>query len=155
MVQSAAKTPDEYLDELPEDRREVVSTLRKLIRKNLPKGYTEMMAYGMLMYGIPLKDYPHTYNGQPLGYIALAAQKNAYSLYVFTYMDHEQDAALRDGFAAAGKKLDMGKSCIRFKKLDDLPLDVIGNVVASTPPEKLIGIHEAVHPPKPAKKKKA
>ncbi|HEX8411227.1 MAG TPA: DUF1801 domain-containing protein [Thermoanaerobaculia bacterium] len=154
MVRSAAKSVDEYLSELPEDRREVVATVRKLIRKNLPKGYEESVNWGMLSYEIPLSRYPDTYNKQPIGYVALAAQKNNYALYLMSaYTDPAQTQALEDAFASAGKKMDMGKSCLLFKKLDDLPLDAIGQFIAATPPEKLIEHHEAAHPPK--KKKKA
>src|SRR5688572_20852610 len=154
MVRSAAKTPDAYLDELPDDRREVISAMRKLIRKNLPKGYDETVNWGMLCYEIPLSRYPDTYNGQPLAYVSLAAQKNNYAIYLTTaYTDLGLGETLRDAFANEGKKLDMGKSCIRFKKLDDLPLEAIGKFIAATPPDKLIAIHEAVHPPKKSKKK--
>ena len=156
MVRSAAKTPDAYLDELPDDRREVISAMRKLIRKNLPRGYDETVNWGMLCYEVPLSRYPDTYNGQPLAYVALAAQKNNYAIYLTTaYADLGLGETLRDAFANEGKKLDMGKSCIRFKKLDDLPLEALGKFIAATPPDKLIAIHEALHPPKKSKKKKA
>lgn len=154
MVRSEAKTADEYLRDLPEERRAVVSELRAFIRRNLPGGYAESVNWGMLSYEVPLERYPDTYNGQPLSYVGLAAQKNNYALYLTTaYADPEQGEALREAFAKAGKKMDMGKSCLRFRKLDDLPLDALGKFIASTPPEKLIAIHEAVHPPK--KKTKA
>ena len=144
MASSKAGTVDEYLAELPEDRRAVVSAVRDVVLRNLPAGYREAMGYGMITWGIPLEEYPDTYNGQPLGYAALAAQKNYYALYLMTpYQDPAQEQWLREAFAAAGKKLDMGKSCVRFKKLDDLPLDVIGDVIASTPPEKHIAQYEA------------
>lgn len=143
MAQSAARTVDEYLEALPDDDRAVVSAVRKFVRANLPKGYEEAMASGMIGYGIPLSRYPKTYNKQPLSYVALAAQKNHYALYLMcAYMDPAQMKALEDGFRKAGKKLDMGKSCLRFKSLDDLPLDVIGSVVASTPVERYIEIYE-------------
>ena len=142
-MKSAATSVDGYLAELPEDRREVVSAVRDLIRRNLPKGYQETYAWGMLTYSIPLERYPNTYNKQPLGYVALAAQKNYYALYLFTYMDPKQQEKLAAAFEKAGKKMDMGKSCLRFKKLDDLPLDAIGKVIASTPPEKFIATYEA------------
>jgi hypothetical protein len=143
MASSKAETVEQYLQELPEDRRAVVSAVRDVVVRNLPAGYTETMNWGMISYEIPLPDYPDTYNGQPLGYAALAAQKNHYALYVITpYADPEQGEWLRDEFRKAGKKLDMGKSCLRFKKLDDLPLDVIGSVIASTPPAEFIALHE-------------
>lgn len=144
MVKSSAQTVEGYLEELPEDRREVVSTVRQAVLKNLPAGYEESMNWGMICYGIPLERYPKTYNGQPLGYVALAAQKNHYALYLMgVYQDSDQESWLREEFRKAGKKLDMGKSCVRFKKLDDLPLDVIGKVIAGTPPEAFIAQYEA------------
>lgn len=144
MASSKAATVDEYLRELPEDRRAVVSAVRDVVVRNLPAGYTETMAWGMISYGIPLERYPDTYNKQPLSYAALAAQKNYYALYLMApYTDDGQERQLRDAFAAAGKKLDMGKSCVRFKKLDDLPLDVIARVIAATPPDAYIARYEA------------
>jgi hypothetical protein len=144
MARSNAATVGEYLAELPPDRREVVSKVRDLVRHNLPKGYTETMNWGMISYELPLERYPNTYNGQPLSYVALAAQKNYYALYLMSaYQDSEQGKQLAAAFKRAGKKLDMGKSCLRFKTLDDLPLDAIGRVVASTPPEKWIAQFEA------------
>jgi hypothetical protein len=156
MVQSKAATVDDYLAEMPEERRAVVSAVRDLIRRNLPKGYSEAMGFGMINYIIPLADHPDTYNGQPICYVGLAAQKNSYSLYLMgAYTDPKQEEAIRKAFEKAGKKLDMGKSCIRFKKTDDLPLDAIGKVIAGMPPEKLIAVHEKFHPrTKTASKKK-
>ncbi|HEX6372273.1 MAG TPA: DUF1801 domain-containing protein [Longimicrobium sp.] len=143
MASSKAETVEQYLQELPEDRRAVVSAVRDQVVRNLPAGYREAMGFGMITWGIPLEDYPDTYNGQPLGYAALAAQKNYYALYVMTpYQDPAQEQWLRDEFAKAGKKLDMGKSCLRFKKLEDLPLDVIGKLIASTPPAEFIAQYE-------------
>jgi hypothetical protein len=144
MARSEARTVDQYLDELPPERRQVVSAVRKLVRKHLPKGYAESISFGMICWGIPLKDYPDTYNGQPLGYAALAAQKNAYSLYLMApYSNPKVEKGLKDAYKAAGKKLDMGKSCLRFKGLEDLVPDAIGKVIASTPPSEFIAIHEA------------
>jgi hypothetical protein len=146
MATSKAATVEEYLAELPAERRDVVSKMRALVTRNLPKGYNETMNWGMICYGIPLSRYPDTYNGEPLGYVALAAQKNYYALYLTVpYMDPEQAKQLAEAFKRAGKKMDMGKSCLRFKKLDDLPLDAIGRLIASTPPETLIAHHEAGH----------
>lgn len=143
MAKSEAATVEEYLDELPEERREVVARVREVILRNLPRGYRETMNWGMVCYEVPLENYPDTYNGQPLGYAALAAQKNYVALHLMcAYQDSELEKKLREGFARAGKKLDMGKSCIRFKRLEDLPLEVIGEAVASTPPEKFIEQYE-------------
>jgi hypothetical protein len=153
MAQSSAKSVDDYLDELPEDRKEAMTKLRKLVKKNLPRGYRETVGYGMIAYDIPLEKFPDTYNGQPLCYIGLASQKNHMALYLLSaYGNPEQETYLKDEFKKAGKKLDMGKSCLRFKKLEDLPLDAIANIVASTPPSELIAKHEAVHAPKRKKK---
>lgn len=144
MARSNAATVQEYLDELPEDRRAVVSAVREVILQNLPDGYKECLSFGMIGYVLPLERYPDTYNGQPLSYAGLAAQKNHYALYLTcSYMDPEREAWLRDAFQKAGKKLDMGKSCVRFKKLQDLPLDVIGQAVASTAPDAFIARYEA------------
>jgi hypothetical protein len=144
-MKSDASNAEEYLQSLPEDRRAIVSRLRDVILANLPEGYRESVGWGMLCYGIPLERYPNTYNKQPLGYLGLASQKNHVSLYVLAaYQDSEHDRWLREEFRKAGKKLDMGKCCIRFKKLDDLPMDVIARSIASVPPEKLIEQYEAV-----------
>jgi hypothetical protein len=144
MARSNAATVQEYLDELPEDRRSVIAAVRDVILQNLPDGYKECLSFGMIGYVLPLERYPDTYNGQPLSYAGLAAQKNYYALYLTcAYMDPEKEAWLRDAFQKAGKKLDMGKSCVRFKKLQDLPLDVIGQAVASTASEDFIASYEA------------
>jgi hypothetical protein len=144
MVRSHATTVAEYLEELPEDRRAVVAAVREVILKNLPKGYQETMNWGMISYEIPLERYPTTYNKQPLSCACLGAQKNYYVLHLMAvYGSPEQAAWFREEFRKAGKKLDMGKACVRFRKLDDLPLDVIGRVIARTPPEKYIAFYEA------------
>jgi hypothetical protein len=158
MVSSAATTVEGYLASLPAERRAVVSTVRDLVLQHLPDGYREWMAWGMIGYGIPLERYPDTYNGQPLCYVALAAQKNYYALYLTCAADDEGDAQrLKDAFARAGKTLDMGKSCLRFKSLDALPLAAIGDLIASVPPDRFIERYErtraaprAVRPAKPA-----
>jgi uncharacterized protein YdhG (YjbR/CyaY superfamily) len=139
MAASKATTVDEYLQELPEERRAVVAAVRKVILKHLPKGYQEAMTYGMPTYEVPLADLPTTYNSQPLCYVSLAAQKNYYAIYLMcAYMNAKGQKMLEDGFKKAGKKLDMGKSCIRFKKLDDVPWDVIGKIIASVSMKKWI-----------------
>jgi len=143
-MRSEAQTVRDYLDQLPEDRRQVISRVRDIILAHLPDGYEETMNWGMISYEIPLERYPDTYNGQPLGYLALAAQKNYNALYLMgVYGDTERERALKDAHESAGKKLNMGKSCLRFKKLDDLELDAIADVVRSTPPEEFIQMYEA------------
>jgi hypothetical protein len=142
MARSSATTVEAYLAELPEDRRETVAAVRRAVLDRLPDGYQERMNWGMISYEVPLERYPDTYNGQPLMYAALAAQKRGYTLYLMNeYADG--GPALREGFERAGKKLDMGKSCVRFRRLEDLPLDVIGDAIARTPVDAFIGTHEA------------
>jgi hypothetical protein len=143
MVRSRAATVEEYLDSLPADRRAVVAAVREVILKNLPAGYQESMAWGVISYEIPLERYPKTYNKQPLMYAGLAAQKNYFAVYLMTVASPGLDSWFREAFKKAGKKLDMGKCCVRFRKLDDLPLDVIGQVISRTPPEKYIAYYEA------------
>jgi len=143
MASSRAATVDAYLNELPPERRAVISTVRDTIRKKLPKGYEETMNWGMISYQIPRERYPDTYNDQPLMYAALAAQKNHYAVYLIGLSHPERAKELKADFDKAGKKLDMGKSCVRFRKLEDIPLEAIAKHVASTPPEKLIAIYEA------------
>lgn len=143
MARSAATTVEDYLAELPPERRAVAAALRALILEHLPHGYVETISWGMPSYEVPLSRYAHTHNGQPLGYVAFAAQKNGYSLYLSgVYMDPDKDAALRAAFAQAGKKLDMGKSCVRFKRLDDLPLPAIGTLIAGTSMADFIACYE-------------
>ncbi|HEX8433293.1 MAG TPA: DUF1801 domain-containing protein, partial [Longimicrobium sp.] len=111
MASSKAATPDEYLAELPPERRAVLSAVRDVVRGSLPDGYRECMSWGMISYEIPLERYPNTYNGKPLSYAALAAQKNHYALYLTsTEQDPEQAAWLAGEYAKAGKRFDMGKS---------------------------------------------
>jgi hypothetical protein len=144
MARSHAATVKEYLEELPEDRRAVVEAVRKVILKNLPAGYCELMNWGAITYAVPLKRYPDTYNGEPLCYAALAAQKNHYAVYLMSvYGGEDQQAWFREEYRKSGKKLDMGKSCVRFKKLEDLPLELIGRVIARTPPDEWIACYEA------------
>lgn len=133
-MRSEATTVTEYLKSLPAERRKVVSSVRDVIKANLPKGYQERMGWGMISYEVPLKTFPKTYNGHPLLFAALAAQKNNYAIYLMNaYGDPATAAKLKEAFKKSGKKLDMGKSCIRFKRLDDIPLAAIGETIASTP----------------------
>ena len=131
------KTVDDYLQSLPEDRRAVMSAVRQVILSHLPEGYAECVQYGMIGYVVPHSLYPAGYHcdpRQPLQYAALASQKNYMSLYLMTvYGDPATEQWFREAWKASGKKLDMGKACVRFGKLEDLPLDVIGQVIARTP----------------------
>ena len=144
MVRSSASTVREYLAALPRERREVVSAVRDLVQRHLPDGYRETMNWGMITWELPLSKYPDTYNGQPLCYVSLAAQKSSNALYLTgVYQDPEQETWLKKASRDAGKKLDMGKSCLRFRTLEDLPLEAIGRIVAWTSPEKYIARYEA------------
>lgn len=143
-MSAAPATVAAYLAALPPERRAVVAAVRKLIRAHLPAGYVEVFRFGMITYEIPLARYPDTYNGQPLQYVALAAQKHAYSLYLMAaYMAPARARALERAFAATGKRFDMGKSCLRFRSLDGLPLDAIAAEVAATPVEEYLAMYEA------------
>jgi hypothetical protein len=142
-MQSDAETVDDYLAGLPDDRREAIAAVRQSILDHLPEGYDEVMQYGMISYVIPLDDYPDTYNGQALAVASLANQKNHMALYLnCVYSDGERDRRFRERWAESGKKLDMGKSCVRFRKLDDLALDVVGDVIAETSVDDFIAEYE-------------
>lgn len=163
-MRSAATTVKQYLAELPEDRRNAITAVRQTILDNLPAGYEEGMQYGMISYFVPHSVYPAGYHcdpRQPLPFTCLASQKNYMSLYSMVVYG---DAPLAEWFQAAwsrtGKKLDMGKSCIRFRKLEDLPLDVIGEAIRRVPVKTFIEYYETMTasartaPAKPAKKAK-
>ncbi len=144
MVSSKAATVDQYLAELPADRRPDIETLRSLINDALPGGYVERMNWGMICWEVPIEVSGPTYNGQPLAYAALAAQKNANSLYLnCVYASAERTERLKSAAAAEGKKLDMGKSCIRFRRADDLALEAICREIASTTPREFAAMAPA------------
>ncbi len=133
-MRSEAKTVDEYLAGLPEDRREAISAVRRTIIDNLPEGYEEVMNWGMITYQIPLSAYPDTYNKQPLMYAALASQKNHMAVYLSAiYTDDGRRSDFEEAYRSTGKRYDVGKSCVRFSKIENLPLHVIGDAVAATP----------------------
>ena len=133
MVSTSTTTATDYLASLPQDRREVISAVRELILRNLPEGYQETINWGMLSYEVPLETYPDTYNKKPLSYVGLAAQKNYNPLYLMSvYQDPADYQELMEAFARMGVKPDMGKSCIRFKKLDQIPLEKIARLIAKT-----------------------
>jgi hypothetical protein len=144
---SKAATPAEYLETLPEDRRAAISKVRAVIRKNLPKGFAETMQYGMIRWVVPHEVYPAGYHCNPkdaVPFASIASQKNHMSLYLMTpYMDPAVEKWLRESFAASGKKLDMGKSCLRFKKVEDLPLPVIGELIARFTVAEYLELYEA------------
>lgn len=138
---------EEYLNSLPADKQKTIQELRKVFRKNLPKGFSECISYGMIGYVVPKKIYPKGYHcdpSLPLPFISLAAQKNSYSVY---HMGIYADSGLLKWFTDAyvkktGKKPDMGKSCIRFKKAEDIPLDLMGELASRMTPEKWIAVYE-------------
>lgn len=132
------------LERLPGDRRASMARVLEVIRAHLPPGYEEATASGMIVHQVPLSRYADTYNGQPLWYCAVGSHKNYMSLYLMpAYGSAALAQRLRDGFRAAGKKLDMGKSCIRFHSPDDLALDVIGEIVGAVPLERWVAIAQA------------
>jgi hypothetical protein len=144
---SDAKTVDEYLDALPADRREAISTVRETILAALPQGYEEGMQYGMIGYYVPHSRYPAGYHcdpKQPLPAIGLASQKNHMAVYLFCiYSNAETRARFESEYDATGKKRDMGAGCVRFRKLEQLPLDVLGRAVASMSVDEFIAVYEA------------
>lgn len=155
MAASPAKTVDEYLGSLPPDRRDAVEAVRKVILENLPPGFEEGMQYGMLSYLVPFSRYPETYNGQPLTVAALASQKGYMAVYLMSVAGSpELTRWFENAYRATGKKLDMGKSCVRFKRLEDLPLDLVGEAIGKVGVDDFIVMQEAIRsPPKKASSK--
>lgn len=145
-MQSKATTVEAYLKELPEDRRQAINTVRKVILKNLDKDYAEGMTYGMIGYFIPHSVYLPGYHcdpKMPLPFASLASQKNHMSLgFMSLYGNLAEFAWFRNEWAKTGKKLDMGAACIRFKKLEDLPLELIGEAVRRVPVKAFIEHYE-------------
>jgi uncharacterized protein YdhG (YjbR/CyaY superfamily) len=146
-MQSKAATPEEYVESLPEDRKEVINKLRKVIRKNIPKGFSEEMNYGYIGYVVPHKLYPKGYHCDPklpLPFLSIASQKNFVAVY---HMGIYSDPRLLNWFTKefpkhSKGKLDMGKSCIRFKKLDDIPYDLIGELASKMTPAEWVELFE-------------
>ncbi|HIN04635.1 MAG TPA: DUF1801 domain-containing protein, partial [Dehalococcoidia bacterium] len=137
------QSPSEFLDALPPDRRAALEVVRKAILDNLPDGYQEIVDFGMLAYVIPLETYPKTYNGHPFMYAALASQKRHMAVYLMNiYGNTETEQWFTEAYRASGKRLDMGKSCVRFKSLDDLPVELVGQAIAKTSPAEYIQIYE-------------
>jgi hypothetical protein len=132
-----------YLASLTPERRAVIAEARALVHEHIPKGYAEFMNWGVINWGIPLSEFPDTYNGQPLCYVALGAQKNYNSLYLMGAYDGSNGAKLlADAFKKAGKRLDMGKCCLRFKDLDDLELGSVAKLIAMSTPKDYIAYYE-------------
>jgi hypothetical protein len=146
-MQSKAKTVDEYIAELPEDRQRAITELRKVIKKNLPKGFEERMGYGMMGWDVPHSIYPDGYHcnpKEPLPFMGLASQKNNISFY---HMGLYADPDLLEWFQSewpkyTSRKLDMGKSCVRFKKIDDIPTKLLGELAKKMTPKQWIELYE-------------
>jgi hypothetical protein len=145
-MQSKATTVQQYLAELPEDRRRAIEAVREVILKNLDKDYEEGMGYGMIGYYVPHRVYPAGYHcdpKMPLPFAGLASQKNHMSVYLMSvYGEGNHWKSFREAWAKTGKKLDMGKCCIRFRKLEDVALDVIGDAIRKTPVKGYIDYYE-------------
>jgi uncharacterized protein YdhG (YjbR/CyaY superfamily) len=143
-MQSQATTVEQYLAELPDDRRAALEEVREVILANLPEGYQESMNWGMISYEIPLERYPGSYNKKPLGYAALASQKNHMAVYLMNIYGSEDSAASFEAqYRATGKRYDVGKSCVRFRTIEDLPLELIGRTIAETSVDQYIARYEA------------
>ena len=138
-MHSKAITVEQYLNELPNDRKDAMSIVRQTIVENIPDGYDEVMNWGMITYEVPLETYPNTYNGKPLMYAAIASQKNYMSVYLTgCYMSLDIRDKFEKAYKKSGKRFDAGKSCIRFKKVNDLPLELLGKTIASMDVNKFI-----------------
>jgi len=144
MASSKARTVDQYLAELPDARRADVEIVRDMVLGNLPEGYVETMRWGMITYEVPLDTYPDTYNGQPLMFAALAAQKHHLALYLtnVAFVPGGEDR-FKARYLETGKKLDMGRSCLRFKNADDLAIDLVAETIRSTSLDDFIEGYEA------------
>lgn len=146
-MQSTEKTPDAYVESLPEERQAAIMNLRKVIKKNLPKGFSEEMNYGMIGYVVPHKIYPAGYHCDPklpLPFMAIASQKNFIAVYhMGLYADEKLMKWFTTEFPSHSKqKLDMGKSCIRFKKVNEIPLQLIGELAGKMTPKDWITLYE-------------
>ena len=145
-MRSSADTVAQYLNELPDDRRAALETVRKVILDNLPQGYEEVMNWGMITYQVPLETYPDTYNKKPLMYAALASQKHHMAIYLTgIYMDDETYQKFESAYRATGKRFDVGKSCVRFRNLEDLPLALIGESIALFEVNAFVGHVKKIH----------
>ena len=138
-MRSDASTVAQYLAGLSPERRQAMEAVRETIVRNLPAGYEEAMDYGMITYRVPLAIFPDTYNGRPLTVAGLASQKNYMAVYLAgIYMSEERSQTFEAAYRATGKRYDLGKSCVRFRKLEDLPLELIGQAIASVPADEFV-----------------
>lgn len=142
-MQSKETTVIGYLKSLPPERSAIVSEIRELVNKNIKSGFEENMRWGMISWEIPLEKYPNTYNKQPLAYCALAAQKNCYSLHLMScYVSSFGNKEFEEAYRLSGKRLDMGKACIRFRKIEDLPLPLIVKYIKKYSVKGYIQVYE-------------
>lgn len=149
-MQSKATTVEEYMEQLPEERKAAMEKLRKVIKKNLPKGFQECMGYGMIGYVVPHSKYPAGYHcdpKQPLPFMSVASQKNFIAVYnMGIYSSPKLLQWFTEAHAkASAKKLDMGKSCIRYKKPEDIPFELIGELAAKITPDEWISMYEKAY----------
>ena len=155
---STAATVEEYLRSLPADRRAAISTVRATILAHLPAGYEERMGFGMIAYVVPHTLYPAGYHcdpKMPLMLANLGSQKNHMAMYLMTvYGDPATEKWFRQAWTATGKKLDMGKACVRFRKIEDVPLAVIGQLIARVPVKEYIARMEKFLATRPKAKAK-
>lgn len=143
MTQPEELSPDDYIEGLPEARKAAIRAVRGVILANLPAGYEETVQHGMISYVIPLETYPVTYNKMPLVFAGLASQKNYMTVYLMNiYGSPAEEEWFLQRYKATGRKLNMGRSCVRFKAIDDLPVELIGEAVARTPVEAYIRLYE-------------
>ena len=145
---------DQWLASVPADRKDAINAVRDAVNRHLPKGYEETVDWGMLAWVVPLATLPNTYNGRPLMLAALGAHTKVMTIYLMTvYGDPKIRKEFETAYKRAGKKLDMGGCCVHFKKLDDLPLDVVGNTIARFTVDQYIERYEKSRPKKSPKKK--
>ena len=148
-MQSAASTVKDYLAELAPDRRRAMETVRNVMVDNLPAGFAEAMNWGMIAYEVPLSAVPDTYNGQPLMYAALASHKNHMAVYLSgIYADPELKAEFERIYRASGLRMDIGKSCVRFRRLEELPLDLVGWAVGAVSMDRFIQMYQQSRSPR-------
>ena len=143
-MQSTEKTVASYIKSLPSERAVVISEIRALVNKHIKSGFIETMRWGMISWEIPLEKYPDTYNKKPLNYISRAAQKNNFSLYLmgcYAVNAEERDAFEKE-YVASGKRMDIGKSCVRFRKIEDLPMPLIVKCIKRYSLKEFIQIYE-------------
>jgi uncharacterized protein YdhG (YjbR/CyaY superfamily) len=146
MAKSDAATPEEYLARQPPDRRAALAAVRDVVNRHLPPGYEEAMQYGAITWRVPLSRLAQTYNGQPLAMASLAAQKSHLAIYLMQIYAPDAAARFAEEYRKAGRRLDMGRACVRFRTLEDLPLDLIGRTIASVGVDEFVDLYMATRP---------